>query len=693
VAKSVRQIPGVLAADINFANGVMLLEYHMSTDPRERAVRVVTAAGHGVEPLDGADEPQARVTWWATHRAGVSLALGGALILIGWLLNSAGAALASAIAYSAAVVAGGTMTWRRAAASVRARTLDMNVLMTIAVVGAVAMAEWSEAATVILLFALGGWREARSLARTRSSIRDLLDLAPQRARVRRGDAELEIGPADVAVGETVVVRPGERVPLDGIITRGSSAFDESPITGESVPADRAEGDAVYAGSLSTSGLVELRTTAPAGDTTLARIVHMVEVAQASRAPAQRFVDRFSRVYTPIVIAGAVALALGAPLLGELGVGWAGFEAWRDWVYRALVLLVVSCPCALVVSTPVAIVSGITRATRDGVLVKGGAFLELAGKVSTVIFDKTGKLTEGRPVVAETLGLGPLSAERVLALAAAVEAHSNHPLAGAVTAAAPEATRDVSDLRELAGRGVSGIVEGSLRVTVGSLAHLEESGAGSSRAREEAERMEDDGLTVLGVAEGERPEMRMIGLIGIADAVRPGAAEVSAMLRAAGVEHIVMLTGDNPLAAARVAAEAGVDAFEARLLPEDKTTAVEELKRRYGVVAMVGDGINDAPALAVADIGIAMGAAGSHAAIETADVTLMRDDLSAIPGFIGLGRRTMANIRQNVAVSLGVKAVVLVLAIAGHATLWMAVFADTGVALLVVANGLRLLRRR
>ena len=692
MAKSVRQIPGVLAADVNFASGVLVLEYDAATDPRARAVRVVAGAGHGVEALDGADEQQAESTWWSQHRAEMSLIVAGALILAGWLLDSAGATFASASVYSAAVIAGGTMTWRRAAASLRARTLDMNVLMTIAVIGAVAMGEWGEAATVISLFALGGWLEARSLARTRRSIRDLLDLTPRLARVRRGWAEIEVDPAGVEVGETVIVRPGERVPLDGVIERGSSAFDESPITGESIPADRAEGDPVFAGTLNTSGLVEVRTTAPAEDTTLARIVHLVEVAQASRAPAQRFVDRFSRVYTPFVIAGAVVLALGAPLLGSLGAGWAGFEGWRDWVYRALVLLVVSCPCALVVSTPVAIVSGITRATCDGVLIKGGAFLERAGKVRAVVFDKTGTLTEGRPVVAETLGFDGTPAERVLALAAAVEAHSNHPLAGAVTGAVPGVTSAVSDLRETAGRGVSGVVDGGARVTVGSLAHLEETGVESPAARAEAESMERAGLTVLAVAEGERSGLRLLGLIGIADAVRPQAASVSAMLHSAGVEHVVMLTGDNPLAAARVAAEAGVDAYEARLLPGDKTAMIDELKRRFGVVAMVGDGINDAPALALADIGIAMGGRGSHAAIETADVTLMRDDLTAVPGLIRLGRRTMANIRQNVAVSIGVKAVVLALAVTGHATLWMAVFADTGVALLVIANGLRLLRR-
>jgi Cd2+/Zn2+-exporting ATPase len=432
----------------------------------------------------------------------------------------------------------------------------------------------------------------------------------------------------------------------------------------------------------------------ARDTTLARIVHLVEVAQASRAPVQRFVDRFSRIYTPVVIAGALALAFGAPALGGATGAWGGFEAWRDWMYRALVLLVVSCPCALVVSTPVAIVSGITRATRNGVLIKGGAYLELAGKVNAVVFDKTGTLTEGRPQVVATVPLDSAAPARILGLAAALEAHSNHPLAAAVVAAAPQGgVMSVSGLVEEPGRGVSGTVLGEIAVAVGSLAYVRERGIVSEAMESEAERMEADGLTVLVVAEGEPTSARPLGLIGIADALRPEAARVASALRDAGVAHVVMLTGDNPAAAARVAAEAGITEYRARLLPEDKTACVAELQETYGVVAMVGDGVNDAPALALADVGIAMGTAGTHTAIETAAVALMRDDLMAVPGLVWLGKRTMANIRQNVALSLGFKTLVLALAIAGHATLWMAVFADTGVALLVIANGLRLLHDR
>ncbi|MDZ4166164.1 MAG: cation-translocating P-type ATPase [Coriobacteriia bacterium] len=693
MAKSVRQIPGVLFADVNFATGMLLLEYDRDRDPRPRAVATVVGAGHGVEPLDADDVLVTAPSWWTHHRAEVAVAVSGALIVLGWLIGSVGAEVASVAAYGLAIMAGGTITWRRAVVSLQARTLDMNVLMTIAVSGAAAIGEWGEGATVMFLFALGGILESRSVARTRRSIRDLMSLAPERARVRRGGVESEVSPAEVAVGEAIVVRPGERVPLDGIIVHGVSAFDESPITGESIPADRGVGDRVFSGALNTTGLVEVRTTAPASETTLARIVHLVEAAQASRAPVQRFVDRFSRWYTPIVIAGAAFLAIGVPLLGELTGAWPGVESWQDWTYRSLVLLVVSCPCALVVSTPVAIVSAITRATRDGVLVKGGAFLEFAGKARVVVFDKTGTLTEGRPTVAEVVPLASDARQRILGLAAALESHSNHPLARAVAAAGVDDASGltVSGVAETPGRGVTGVVDGE-DLVVGNLAFVSEHVTATGDVGATAARLEDAGLTVLALAR-TGGDGSVLGLLGLADAVRPEAATTTAALSGAGIEHVVMLTGDNERAAARVAAAAGVAEFRARLLPEDKTAEVTALRERHGVVVMVGDGINDAPALAAADVGVAMGAAGSDTAIETADVALMRDDLSALPRFLALGRATMANIRQNVALSLGVKAVVLVLAITGHATLWMAVFADTGVALIVIANGLRLLRRR
>lgn len=693
MAKSVQQIPGVLYADVNFASGLLVMEYDRSADPRLRVADVVAAAGHGLAAVradEGASFP--RGSWWDRNRSEVSVAISACLIAAGWLLESIGSPAWSTVMYALAIVVGGSLVWRRAAASIRARSLDMNILMSLAVAGAAALGEWSEGAAVIVLFALGGLLESRSVARTRRSIGELIALAPESARVRRDGAEVEVSPKDVAIGETVVVRPGERVPLDGVIVEGVSAFDESPVTGESVPVDRGPGDAVFAGSLNTSGLVAFESTTLASDTTLARIIQMVENAQAGRAPVQRFVDRFSRVYTPVVVVSAAALAVGGPLLGQLGIGWAGVLGWREWLYRALTLLVISCPCALVLSTPVAIVSAITRAAKDGVLVKGGAFLEAAAGTKAVVFDKTGTLTEGRPEVADTIVFGGFTAERVLALAAAVEAHSNHPLAIAVALAAPHPLMKATAVRETAGAGVSGLVDGVL-VSVGSVRFVEQAGCLSADVIEAASELEERGLAVLVVSVGEGESARCAGLIGVADSIRPEAAEAVSELKRVGIERIVMLTGDSEAAAARVASRVGITEYRARLLPEDKSEAVLEIKGQHGCVALVGDGVNDAPALAAADIGIAMAAAGSHIAIETADVALMGDDLRGVPRFLVLGRRTMQIIRENVFVSVAVKILFIALALSGRATLWMAVFADTGVALIVIGNGLRLLRAR
>jgi Cd2+/Zn2+-exporting ATPase len=687
---SVQRIPGVLFADVNFASGLLLIEYDREADPRAAAVAAVVGAGHGIEAVDVEGGPRLpAVSWWVKNRTEVRVGVASLFLVLGWLLGGLPSDVPSIAAFALAIIVGGSLVWRRAVTSLMARTLDMNVLMTLAVSGAAALGEWGEGATVIVLFALGGMLESRSVERTRRSIGELMSLAPERARLRQGDTEIEVPPADVAVGSTIVVRPGERAPLDGIVAEGASAFDEAPITGESLPVDKDVGDTVYAGTLNTSGLVAVVTTAPAAETTIARIVHLVETAQASRAPVQRFVDRFSRVYTPIVMLAAAAVAIGGPILAELGVGVAGIEGWRGWVYRALTLLVISCPCALVVSTPVAVVSAIARATRDGVLVKGGAFLERAARIGVVAFDKTGTLTEGRPVVVETIALADEPVERVASLAAAVEAHSNHPLAAAVVAAAVPAEGAVSGVSEIPGQGVSGQVDG-VRVAVGSVSYAEGQGVLTGDTAETARALEERGLTVLVVAVGEGASARAIGLLGVADAVRANAARAVADLRGAGVSHVAMLTGDNPAAAARVAEMVGISEYRAHLLPEGKTDAVGELREAYGPIAVVGDGINDAPALASADIGIAMGAAASQTALETADVALLGDDLSALPRFIGLGRRTMRIVRQNIALSLAVKAVFLVLAMTGHATLWMAVFADTGIALVVIANGLRLL---
>ncbi len=775
VDKSVAYLDGVLSAHLNFASGVLAVEYDADSDPRDAVSDLVGRMGYGVEPprdatnrpvaefvlfggecLECADELTRRArewsgveraeidvstaririgydsatttpdaladavtragypvelvkrrigeadgsSWWRQHRADIVSVVGGLFIAAAWIAARAGGPeLLSVALYASAILTGGSLVFRRAISSVRARSLDMNVLMTIAVIGAALIGEWGEGAAVVFLFAVGGMLESRSLARTRRSIRDLMDLAPETARVVRDGETFELTPSEIVVGDTLVIRAGERLPLDGVVIEGSSAVDESPITGESVPLDKTAGDQVYAGSLNTNGVLTLCVTALAGDSTLARVIHLVEEAQAQQAPFQRLVDRFIRYYTPAVVVFAALVAVVPPVLGTaLGAPWGDFGTW---FYRALVLLVVSCPCALVISTPVAIVSAITRATRDGVLIKGGAFLEIAPKIRAVAFDKTGTLTHGRPEVADVFALDGGDAGRLLELTAALESHSNHPLARAVVRAAGDdgARVLVTGIREIAGRGLTGRIDG-VEHAVGSPVFAEECGVRSPDLDDTVARFESDGRTALVVMrltaaaadDGGPPAAAVaLGVIGVADQVRAVAEAAIRALRVADVEHLVMLTGDNERTAEAVARQAGLTEYRARLLPQDKTAVIAELKERYGAVAMIGDGVNDAPALARADIGIAMGAAGSDTALETADVALMSDDLMAVPRFLDLGRRTVANIRQNVWASVAVKFAVLVAAVAGYAPLWLAVFADTGVALLVILNGLRLLR--
>lgn len=690
VDRSVGYIDGVVSASLNFTSAALLVEYDRARDPRDAIVSLVRGMGYGI--VDTGTEPSADVSpgWWAEHRASVFMASSGVLLVLGWIVQRVtDASVAGVILLLASVLAGSVQPARRALSALRARTLDMNVLMVLAVAGAVVLGDLIEAATIFFLFAVGGWLEARSLARTRRSIRDLMRLAPERARVVAGESETLVDVGDVATGDRIIVRPGERVPLDGIVVRGTSAVDESPVTGESIPAEKGVGGVVYAGTLNTSGLLEVEVTAPVGGSTLARIVGLVEAAQARKAPVQQLVERFTRVYTPAVIVLAVLLATVPPVAGVLGV--TGMGAWSTWFYRALVLLVVSCPCALVISTPVAVVSAITSAARGGVLVKGGAVLESTARVGVVAFDKTGTLTFGRPTVGEVVALGEVGASDVLAVAASLGIGSGHPLARAVVDAAQgdAAQRDLERFAEVAGGGVRGSI-GGIGHALGSPAFVQaETGPFSPEVVSAQLRLEDAAMSVLVVAR----DGAVVGLIGLRDAVRPEARSTLARLRRDGIATLVMLTGDNERTACAVAAITGVDEYRAGLLPEDKLQAITELATRHGVIAMVGDGINDAPALAAADIGIAMGAAGSDTALETADVALMADDLHALPGLFALGRRTVRIIRQNVWFSLAIKALVLVAAVLGYAPLWLAVFADTGVSLLVIMNGLRLLRGR
>ncbi len=695
LSKAVALVSGVTCADLNYASGLLLVDYAPDTDPRAAVVATVLGGGYGVVAGDGAgtagDEPQ---NAWSRHRTTIAMAGSGTAGALGWALaalTSAGTLdprignALSVAAYLLAVALGLTLLLPRALTSLRARSVDMNALMIIAVAGAVGLGEYSEAAAVVFLFAAGGWLESRAVARTRGSIRDLMELAPQFARVRRDGMIVEVLPGDVVLGDTVIVRPGERFPLDGVVSSGDSAADEAAITGESVPVDKGAGDLVFAGSLNTIGLLEVTVTAPASDSTLARIVYLVEEAAAAKAPIQSLVDRFSRYYTPAVVGLAVAVCV-VPVVATGAVGSAA--AWSLWLSRALVVLVTACPCALVISTPVALVSAISRAARAGVLVKGGAFLELAAKTRAVAFDKTGTLTTGRLTVVRAHAIRGRDPIEIVRLAASLEVHSAHPLARAVVhdALARGLTpQGVDDMSELPGRGVSGLVAGS-RLSLVSPAFAHELSSIDGEFSEHIESAESDGLTVLVLVEGGVA----VGFLGVADEGRSDARQVVGQLGAAGIEHTALLTGDNERTAAAISQRAGVSAYHARLLPQDKADVIERLKSRYGIVAMVGDGVNDAPALAVADLGIAMGVAGSDTALEAADVALMTNDLSALPGFFALGRATVGIIKQNVGFAILVKVVVLAAAVAGLANMWLAVFADTGVALLVILNSMRLL---
>jgi Cd2+/Zn2+-exporting ATPase len=612
------------------------------------------------------------------------LVVSGTAIGMAGGLHAAGVWPGAEVALCAlAILTGGVYTARRALTSARHRTLDMHVLMTVAVAGAMAIGEWFEASTVVFLFALAQHLEARSLDRARRAIHILMNLAPPSVRVHRGGAERSVPVCEVAVGDVFTVHPGERIALDAEVIAGESDVNQAPVTGESVPVFKGPGDEVFAGSVNGHGAVTLRATRLGSDSTVARIIHLVERAQAQRAPYQGLVDRFARVYTPAVIALSAAVAVVPPL--------AGAGAWSEWIYRALVLLVISCPCALVISTPVSIVSALAAAARRGVLIKGGVHLERTGTLRCVAFDKTGTLTHGRLVVTDVEALDGLHADQLLAAAAGIEARSEHPIGRAILAHARAlgvAPLPADGFRALPGRGAEARVAGEAWL-LGSHRAFEERGLCTPPAHDVLDRLAREGRTPVLLARAGR----LAGVIGVADEARHASREVVRDLHGHGVAHVALLTGDAAATAAAVARETGVDEVRAELLPGHKVDAIADLRRRHGPVGMVGDGVNDAPALAAADVGFAMGAAGSDAALETADVALMGDDLTKVAFAIRLSRATLRNIRANIAVALGLKALFLGLAVAGHATLWMAVLADMGASLLVVGNGLRLLRAR
>jgi Zn2+/Cd2+-exporting ATPase len=606
--------------------------------------------------------------WWPLALAGV-LAVGAEacdwLAMPVWL---------TAVLAIAAVLACGLTTYKKGWIAVSNGDLNINALMSIAVTGALLIGQWPEAAMVMVLFTLAELIEAKSLGRARNAISGLLQLTPECATVQQADGSWqEQAAADIALGSILRVRPGERIALDGEVISGQSFINQAAITGESLPVEKNIGDTVFASTINETGSFEYRVTAVAGNTMLARIIHAVEAAQGVRAPTQRFVDRFSKIYTPVVCALALAVAVIPPLF--LG------GAWQEWIYRALAMLVIACPCALVISTPVTIVSGLARAARLGILIKGGVYLEEGRKLKSLALDKTGTLTFGKPVQTDAVALADVSSDVCQRIAASLGARSDHPVSKAIAAQSKDYL-EVSDVKALLGRGISGQIEGT-SYAMGNHRMIEELGLCSPALEEKLQTLEMQGKSVVVLTSD-----RVLALFAVADTVRPSSREAIAQLQALGVETIV-LSGDNEHTVAAIASELGIAQAHGNLLPEDKLRLVEGMATSSG---MVGDGINDAPALARADIGFAMGAAGTDTAIETADVALMDDDLRKIPEFIRLSQATHRILVQNITLALMVKAVFLALTLAGHGTLWMAVFADMGVSLLVVLNGLRLLRK-
>jgi len=674
-------------------------------------------------------------SWWeANGRTSLTVA-SGVLVAAGFFLHAASVGLGAAISghaehaiptaarlsFLAAMLAGAWFVLPKAWSSLRRLRPDMNLLMVVAMAGAVLIGEWMEGATVAFLFAFSLLLESWSVGRARRAVKALLNLSPPKARIIHvgahghakeagcstgccapakphapsdhmqehehgemtgGSHEEMVEVASVAVGTIVIVKPGERFPLDGRITKGETEVNQAPITGESSPVAKTAGSEVFAGTINGDGAVEFITTKPAADTTLARIIRMVGDAQARRAPSEQWVESFAKYYTPSVMALAVIVGIVPPLMGGV---------WEKWIYEALTLLVIACPCALVISTPVSIVAALTAAARHGVLIKGGLFVEKPSKIRVVAMDKTGTLTEGRPAVTEIVPLSGHTDAELLEIAAAIESRSEHPLARAIVKYAETKgtrARTAESFQVIKGKGASAVLDGK-PVWIGSHRYLEERGQETPEMHTKLESLSKAGASIVVIGNDEH----VCGFIAVADKVRDTAARTVAALKATGVERVVMLTGDNQGTAHAIAQATGVDEALAELLPEDKVAAIERLANDHGAVAMVGDGVNDAPALARADLGIAMGAAGTDAAIETADIALMNDDLSRLPWLFAHSRRTLGIIRFNIYLSLAVKAVFVLLTFAGAASLWGAIAADTGVSLLVVTNALRLLRTR
>jgi Zn2+/Cd2+-exporting ATPase len=698
--KEVGTRTGVQSLDFDVINAKMTVAFDPAQIKSDAIVAAVSTTGMRAVPWSQRTvAPESLSPWQQQGRLIMVYASGGFLLLgtlLHWLLHGSmmdaffgrGVGVTHTIPLPAlAMYVGGIITgaWfvvPKAVLSVKRLQPDMNLLMTVAVIGAAFIGEWFEAATVATLFALSLMLEQWSVGRARRAVASLMTLTPSVARyICCSECGIMERPVEeVPVGATVLVRPGERIPLDGIVTKGTSTVNQSPITGESTPVSKEPGDEVFAGTINDDGAIEFQSSKPASDTTLSRIIHLVQEAQGRRAPSQQFVEKFAVYYTPAMMALSLAIIILPPLL--MG------GSWTEWFYRGLVILVIACPCALVISTPVSIVSALTSAARNGVLIKGGLYLEAAGHIKAVALDKTGTLTHGKPEVQQVIPLNGHSRKDLLERAASLEGNSQHPLAKAIIRKAAAEGIEVSraeEYQEIKGKGARGIVHGK-PFWIGSSRLMQEIGMETIEAHDAAVKYEDAGHSVVIVGN----DSHVCGLVTVADAVRNEAFSSVEAMRRLGIRKVVMLSGDNEGTARAIAELTGVDEYRSELLPEDKVKAIENLTADLGATAMIGDGINDAPAMAAATIGIAMGSIGTDTAIETADIAFMTDDLSKLPWLISHSRRTLTIIKQNIGFALGLKLLFIILTMMGTASLWMAIAADTGASLLVIFNGLRLL---
>ncbi|MGG3267697.1 heavy metal translocating P-type ATPase [Priestia aryabhattai] len=676
IVNHLKTVPAVKDVRVNFSTGKAQIEHDNEADD---IIKEVSKAGYTATLVTSSRQPAE-----SRHHKGKNgpIIFSGILIALGFIGSHTGiASYMTTVLYAIAMIVSGYKPAKSAYYGIKSRSLDMNVLMTVAALGAAVIGEWLEGATVVWLFALGVALQTRSIEQTRNSIRGLMDLAPSEAWVKENGQLIKKAAEDISIGSTIVVKPGDRIPLDGEIINGESSINQAPITGESIPVDKVMGDAVYAGTINESGSLEIKVTKLVEDTTIAKIIHLVEEAQEKKAPTQAFVDKFATIYTPIVFILALFIMVIPPLFDG---------AWSEWFYKGLELLVVACPCALVISTPVAIVSAIGNAAKNGVLIKGGTFLEKAGAINAIAFDKTGTLTEGKPAVSEVVSLAA-EENQLLAITKTLEDYSNHPIARAIvdyTAEKKVVSLQGSNFKILTGKGVQATIQDTVYYA-GNAKLFSDLGTPLTHCWSQIEKLQNEGKTIIIVGTAKS----VLGIISVADTIRHTTISALESLKQNGMQQIVMLTGDNEGTAKMIASQSRVDLYFADLLPEDKVKAIQQLQHEGYQTAMVGDGINDAPALATADLGIAMGGAGTDTAMETADIVLMADNLEKLPHTMKLSRKALAVIKQNIWFSIIVKVIALAFIFPGWLTLWIAVLSDTGAALLVILNSLRLLKMK